>query len=39
MSTSTVAGTDGRARRKTLSDQLDRLDQVIDDLEIGRAHV
>src|SRR5262245_44753183 len=35
MSNASVAGADGRARRKTLSDQLDRLDQVIDDLAAG----
>jgi hypothetical protein len=28
-------GPNGKARRKTLSDQLDRLEQVIDDLAIG----
>jgi hypothetical protein len=31
----TTAPADGRPRRKTLSDQLDRLDGVIDDLSIG----
>src|SRR6266699_4162553 len=35
MSNTSVAGIDGKARRKTLSDQLDRLDGVIDDLSDG----
>ena len=35
MSNTSVAGADGKARRKTLSDQLDRLDGVIDDLSDG----
>src|SRR6266567_4548749 len=35
MSNTSVAGADGKARRKTLSDQLDRLDGVIDDLSEG----
>jgi hypothetical protein len=35
MSNTSVAGADGRARRKTLASQLDRLDGVIDDLSEG----
>ena len=35
MSNTNAAVADGRARRKTLSDQLDRLDGIIDDLSEG----
>src|SRR5262249_16817614 len=35
MSNTNAAVADGKARRKTLADQLDRLDQVIDDLAAG----
>ena len=35
MSNASVAGADGRSRRKSLADQLDRLDGVIDDLSEG----
>src|SRR5262245_24534961 len=35
MSNTDAAVPDGRARRKTLSDQLDRLDGIIDDLSEG----
>src|SRR5262245_18493523 len=35
MSNPSVAVADGRARCKTLSDQLDRLDGIIDDLSEG----
>jgi hypothetical protein len=35
MSNTNAAGADGRARRKTLASQLDRLDGVIDDLSEG----
>jgi len=35
MSTTNAAVADGRPRRKSLSDQLDRLDGIVDDLSEG----